>query len=296
MIKLADKAVFDRYHKIYPLVVSEHAFANLFAWNDSRPLEFLEAGQSLLIFQRVDDCGILFGPPIGGLGTAEALAVLEKQTGLNALGAVRILDAAFNDGWIVSEDRDNFDYVYKREDLTSLNGRKYHAKRNLVSQCLSEYDCHYEEINQANIAEVKDLTYRWCKDKGCGKEPMLCAEFLAVSKLLEFFDKLDVFGAAIRINGRIEAFTVAESLNPKTVVIHFEKAMPDFKGLYQLINNWFCKNALSDYEFVNREQDLGVQGLKKAKESYFPDHYVKKYSLYRGDKPLKLVNHSAKCD
>jgi hypothetical protein len=90
---------------------------------------------------------------------------------------------------------------------------------------------------------------------------------------------LNLTGGTIRIEGKIEAFTVGEALNPSTAVCHFEKAMPQFQGLAQVINQWFAKNNLGDFAYVNREQDLGIPGLRKAKESYFPDHLVEKVRI-----------------
>jgi hypothetical protein len=177
------------------------------------------------------------------------------------------------------EDRDNFDYVYYRKDLAELSGRKYHKKRNLVTQCLGNYRCTYEELTPEIIPEVKEMQDRWCAQKDCGKTPILCHEYKAISSMLDNTGELDIIGGAIRIDGTVQAYTVASSLNNNTAAIHFEKAMPEFKGLYQLINQWFCKNSLSSFEFVNREQDVGVEGIRKAKESYFPDHMIIKYAV-----------------
>ena len=88
-----------------------------------------------------------------------------------------------------------------------------------------------------------------------------------------------MIGGAVVVDGRIEAFAIGERLNPATAVVHFEKANPEMRGMYQLINQWFVRNELSDYMYVNREQDLGIEGLRKAKESYHPHHMVRKFTV-----------------
>jgi hypothetical protein len=88
---------------------------------------------------------------------------------------------------------------------------------------------------------------------------------------------LNVFGGAIYVDGCLEAFALGEKLNENTAVVHFEKANPEIRGLYQLINQWFCKNVLQGFTYVNREQDLGSEGLRRAKISYRPHHMVEKF-------------------
>jgi hypothetical protein len=107
----------------------------------------------------------------------------------------------------------------------------------------------------------------------------LAHEFHAIKEALEHFENLRVSGGAILIDGALQAFTLGEPLNSETVVIHIEKANPAFDGLYTMINQLFLENHWSQFEYVNREQDLGEEGLRKAKESYFPHHRVNKYTL-----------------
>jgi hypothetical protein len=119
----------------------------------------------------------------------------------------------------------------------------------------------------------------WCNLRQCDIVPGLAAENYAVRETFLHYNKLNVMGGAILIEDRIEAFTIAEQLNENTAVVHFEKANPDITGLYQVINQWFCAKTLSRYTNVNREQDLGVPGLRRAKMSYHPVDFVKKYKV-----------------
>lgn len=135
----------------------------------------------------------------------------------------------------------------------------------------------------------------WCSRRNCGKDVGLCHEYLAVQELFAHYAKVGVVGAAIRIKGEIAAFTVGDRLNSITAVVHFEKAMPEVQGPYQVINQWFCRNRLSGFEFINREQDLGIDGLRQTKESNFPDHLVKQFRLQRADETLSPPPSLERC-
>jgi hypothetical protein len=182
-----------------------------------------------------------------------------------------------NAGLNVEADRDNWDYVYLVSDMVALKGRRYHKKRNLIKQCLAAYTCEYERITPERIAECLEMQEEWCEVRGCGKDPGLCTEAAAIRETFLHFETLQVIGGSIRVNGKIRAYALGEELKPGTAVCHFEKAMPGIRGLGQLINQWFTMYDLSGFQFVNREQDLGIPGLRQAKESYYPHHMVHKF-------------------
>jgi hypothetical protein len=119
----------------------------------------------------------------------------------------------------------------------------------------------------------------WCSLRSCDTEPGLCDEYAAILSMFDNFAELDLVGGAIRVDGEIQAFAIAEQLCPEMAVCHFEKALPGVQGLGQLINQWFALYGLASFTFVNREQDLGVPGLRQAKESYHPHHLIEKYTL-----------------
>lgn len=289
-IELSHREIFERAAAAFPPVISEHTFANLFIWRTSRPVRIAQVSDALVVVAGEGERAALLGEPIGALSVAEALRRIH-EAGVRVAEAERIPERALSsipEGWRAEEDRGNFDYVYRRADLAELAGRRYHAKRNLIAQCLSEHDCTYEEISPANRDDVARMMEGWCARHDCGTNRSLCEEYRAIGELFEHYDALGVMGAAIRIRGEIAAFTTGGALTPTTAVVHAEKAMPEFKGLYQVMNQWFCQNHLAGFEFVNREQDLGLEGLRQAKESYFPDHLVKKYRLR--PKPKTGVN------
>ena len=174
-------------------------------------------------------------------------------------------------------DRDNSDYVYSTLDLIQLSGRKYHRKKNHLNRFLKNYQFEYRDLDMELVECFIDMQEEWCQMKECVDKPDLLSEDYAINMALTHFEELDYRGGAIQIDYKIEAFSLGESLNTDTAVIHIEKANPDIPGLYSAINQFFCSNRWAEKEYINREQDMGIEGLRKAKESYHPHHMVNKY-------------------
>jgi hypothetical protein len=173
--------------------------------------------------------------------------------------------------------RENWDYLYKVSDLINLPGEKYYSKRKNINKCLENNALQYFPITSAVISHCLQMQTSWCNLRQCDLIPGLAAENNAVRETFLHYDGLNVVGGAIFSKDRVEAFTIAEQLNDETAVVHFEKANPKITGLYQVINQWFSAKTLSEYTYVNREQDLGVPGLRRAKMSYHPVDFIKKY-------------------
>lgn len=196
-------------------------------------------------------------------------------------------EVVFRVGWksggIVAEpDRDHSDYIYLVSDLIQLQGRKYHRKRNHIKKFKENFDYQYVPLSPDRISECLELQTAWCDLRHCEADPGLTNEFKAIKEAFTHFGALGVVGGAVLIHGKVEAFTLGEPLNQETVVVHIEKANPDFDGLYPTLNQAFLQHRWSEYTYVNREQDLGEEGLRKAKESYFPHHMVNKYQMTLG--------------
>jgi hypothetical protein len=177
------------------------------------------------------------------------------------------------------ESRAHSDYVYRTESLINLSGRKYHRKRNHANQFRSTYAYRYEPLTHVLIDACLELQEEWCRLRECAENPSLLSEERAVHEALRQYFQLGLTGGAIVVNGSVVAFSLGEPLNPETAVIHVEKANPEFPGSYAVINQEFCRHAWSKFAYMNREQDLGDQGLRQAKLSYFPDHLVSKFIL-----------------
>jgi hypothetical protein len=182
-------------------------------------------------------------------------------------------------GMVANLDRDQSDYLYLTTELIQLSGRKYHRKRNHIKQFKEKYSYQYVPLTPEWIPECLRLETDWCDLRQCDVIQGLSNESAAIKEALTHFVDLGVRGGVILIEGKVQAFTLGEPLNPETVVIHIEKANPAHEGLYTMINQAFLENEWSGTSYVNREQDLGEEGLRKAKESYFPHHRVDKYTI-----------------
>ncbi|GHU95063.1 ABC transporter permease [Spirochaetia bacterium] len=172
----------------------------------------------------------------------------------------------------ITEDRNNFDYLYLRTDLAELAGKKYHKKRNLVNQFLSAYDHQEWPLTVDLLPEALGVLDRWRADKGSD------GDYAAAREALTLFRPLGLEGRLYFINGKPAGWCLGESLaQGKMFAVHFEKGIGEYKGIYQYINQAFAASLPEYYTHINREQDLGDEGLRQAKETYRPSGFVKKY-------------------
>jgi hypothetical protein len=158
-------------------------------------------------------------------------------------------------------------------------GKNYQKIRNLLNHFEKHNEYSIQPITSENIQEVNKFLNRWCLWRDCDKDILLKNEKDAVLYSINHFFELNLSGIIIIINGDIEAASIFETQNKDTAVIHFEKAIPDFKGLYQAINQKTAKILAETYKFINRESDMGIPGLRLAKEKYHPHHMVEVYHL-----------------
>jgi len=283
-IELEDKELLLGYLEAGQPQISEYSFTNLYVWRKSDRTLLSRRGDVLLVkvLKCPDEREVLL-PPLGSKELPETVAELirdmnkEKEFppvyGISKDQATALAKIGFS----AKLDRDNSDYVYLVKDLIELPGTRFHSKRQAIKRCLAEYKCEYVPITADIVELCLLLQEEWCNLVNCNESKGLREEDQAIKETFLHYDRLDAFGAAVSVDGGIQAFTVGEKLSNDTAVIHFEKANPKIRGLYQLINQWFCKNALSGYKYVNREQDLGELGIRRAKEGYHPHHMVEKY-------------------
>ena len=285
-LSLEDKPLFDTAFQQYPPLISEFTFTNLFIWRHAYRFKMARFKKFICLMSEKKE-GPFFFPSIGEGDVVECYSALLRY--LKEKGhfprICRVPEAmALGIDWkaagLVAElDRNQSDYVYLVEDLATLKGRKYHRKRNHIKQFTGKYSFQYVPLAPEWISECLHLQDAWCDIRKCDATPGLASEALAVKEALTNFETLGIRGGAIRIDGRVEAFTLGEPLNSDTVVIHIEKTNPAYDRLYPTINRSFLEKEWSGYRYVNREQDLGEEGLRKAKESYFPHHMENKYSI-----------------
>jgi len=268
---------------------SEYNFTHLFVWRHYFTFKW-SIYQDWLILQATDPSGKrFFLQPIGP--EPRTVAVREILTWLQVRQSDTIAHIARAEQALIQEieaqsdvtvqpDRDYYDYVYTRCHLAYLRGRKYHAKRNHINRFLRNHKYQYVPLAPHNIRACQDVAIRWCERHECTKDEGLIAEWQAIQQALTHFNQLPLNGGMITVDGKIEAFTMGERLNKNTMVVHFEKARADIHGLYQLINQKYCQSMPPTIEYVNREQDMGIAGLRKAKKSYHPDRMIPKYKIF----------------
>lgn len=283
-IKIEDKAIFDNFFLKHSIKISEYTFTNLFVWNDFRIIEYAIYKDKLVIKAECENERYLL-PPIGdNLNSDFYNELIEYGIKNNIRYIKRVCEDSINNitkigDLKIIEDRDNFDYVYDTKELVELNGSKYSSKRGFVKKFLDTYDYEYRSFNEEYKKECLDLAEKWVLNKKT-EDKTAKNEFIAINKLLNYYDLLKVKSGIILIEGKVKAFAFGEKLNKNTFVIHFEKADTDFVGIYQTINKIFIeKECYHKFEFINREQDLGIPGIRKAKMSYYPLFMIKKYNV-----------------
>ncbi len=186
----------------------------------------------------------------------------------------------------IEPERGHWDYLYRMQDLAFLKGNRFHKKKNQVNRFIKKHAFDYVSLDATRIGEVLLMQENWCTWKDCGSSETLEAENRAIALVLEAFSGFqDLLGGALRCDGRMIAYTIGERLDAETLLIHFEKGDPDYPGVYQAINQLFLSHHADQFQIVNREQDLDDPGLRKAKLSYHPVDFVRKFRVSLGALP-----------
>lgn len=186
-------------------------------------------------------------------------------------------------GYEVTADRDNFDYLYLAEDLATLPGQKYYSKRKDIKKFLvrAGKKLDFVELGQEFLQDCLNLNLEWIREKKLATDYHVMAEHRALERAIKNYQELELIGYAVIVDSKLVGFTIAELLNKDTIVVHFEKGDYRLPGIYQYINQKFAEAVLSKIKYINREQDLGIPGLRKAKESYHPFALVEKYTCIK---------------
>ena len=181
-----------------------------------------------------------------------------------------------------TDDRPNYDYIYLTQELIDLKGRDFHSKKNHLNYFKKNYEYEYIELTSDLADEAMTFIAEFNSRKDVPEHEMalLKMEEKAMEDVFENIEAVGYSAGAIRIGGRIEAIAIGGRLGRNTVVEHVEKANVEYRGLYQAINNEFCKHVASWAKFINREEDMGIPNLRKAKLSYRPVKLLEKYIGY----------------
>ena len=287
-LQFEDREVLREIIWKYQPQTSEWTFTNLFIWRSHYGFQWSLYREWVLLLSTATPRGPFFFQPIGPPSRLDAVRKIlqwlqdekgEKNPRIERADSRLADEIRGAPDLVVEPIRDQFDYVYRSQDLIQLAGRKYHGKRNHINKFLQTYAFTYAPLEERLLPECLKLGGFWCEIHRCEEDMNLLGEWEAVREALTHFSELRIQGGVILIQDKVEAFSLGELLNRETAVIHVEKANPEIPGLYPVINQQFCEKTWSQASWVNREQDLGEPGLRKAKESYFPDHLVDKFRI-----------------
>lgn len=291
VIGIEDKEIIEKY-----IIPSDErdcdlSFANLCSWQFITESSYAVMDGLLVIRFAHPKWGHEYFMPMNKRGEADraqALQVLEqlareadtKQEPLCLRSVLPALEEELAGSRLGNfnfvKDRDYFDYVYQRQDLAELKGKHYQPKRNHVNKFKREYNFTAEPLTQQAVAECLEFEASWCRVHGYEEDENILNERQAMVYAFEHWERLGLRGLVIRVEGKVAAFTFGAPINHDTFGVHFEKADIRIDGAYSAVNQFFAASLPEEYVYLNREEDLGIPGLRQAKLSYQPAFLLEK--------------------
>ncbi|MBU3143357.1 DUF2156 domain-containing protein [Clostridium sp. CF012] len=289
-LTIEDKDTLEKFIYPYKFLSCEYSFTTLYIWREACDICFT-IHKGALIIKKQDFAGrYYFMQPLGY--STENLkeiidALMDYKTENNMHYLFKDLDEGFMEeisniyddvrDICIKEDRDNFDYLYEAEKLIKLSGKKLHGKKNHYNSFIKKYKYEVKDIKEEHvISDVIQAAEKWYEGNE-DNDDKLYYELQGIKDVLENLKIIDIEGIAVYVDEKIVAFSLGEKLNDNLAVIHIEKADMDYSGVYSFINKTFIDRCFSDVKIINREQDLGIAGLRKSKLSYQPFKLEKKY-------------------
>ena len=267
-----------------PQITSDYSFLNLWSWAEEYGLRWAWDGDLIWIRQHLPE--EFYWAPVGLWNAVDWQSRLRFNANIRSV-FTRVPETLTN-LWRerlpqqirIEEERGSWDYIYRVTDLIELKGKRYHKKKNLFNQFNRKYNFSYQSFGADMVEQAMAMQTDWCTWRDCESSDILSSENRAIFKILKEWQQLvGLFGGALMVDGSMVAYTVAEALTGDMLLIHFEKGDTQYKGIYQAINQMFLANSAAAYTFVNREQDLGDEGLRKAKLSYHPEDFLRKFRI-----------------
>jgi hypothetical protein len=286
-VTLADRALFSDHYRTYPQTHSDNTFTNMVCWSHYAHYRYAVVNGSVILSSTID--GVTrFRPPIGPRDPELLREVIRLAFNEGDREPVVLIDHPMS-LWIqslcpnvhITPDRNHFEYVYNARDLADLSGGSFLNIRRQLNRFRKNCAYAVEVITAENQNEVKSFLEKWCEWKGCDEDPVLAHEKEAIFYAIDHYLELGLSGLMIRVDQNIGAMSLFEPLNRDTVLVHFEKGLPDCEGIYKAINAETADLIAKDFMYINRESDLGVPGLREAKMRYHPHHMVEVCSITR---------------
>ncbi len=284
-VKIEDKDWIKERISFRHFPTCEYTFGNIFSYSNLLDVKVADY-RGFLLTKDLDNNFITYCYPVGAGNIRDALDFIINDGvntgkdflifGLNDDDA-RTLQALFPGKFEVEISRDSFDYVYLAEDLRELKGRKYQPKRNHISYFTKNNNWSYEKITEDNIGLCYEMSKKWLEMSESDHKDDLVDELEIIKLFCDNFTALDCVGGLLKIDNEVVAYTLGEKVNDETFCVHIEKAFPSIRGAYPMINQQFVINELSEYKYIDREDDVGLENLRKAKLSYYPVILTQKY-------------------
>lgn len=286
-LKLSQKDAYDQILLACPGRSCEYSFANMYLWGRQETVFFPDC---VGFFSHFHGKSIYPYP----MGNGDRKAVLEavirdaRERGIPCRissmtkAEAEELEAWFPGRFLIRTDREGFDYVYAIDDLADLKGRKFQKKRNHLNRFRAEHpEAVCVPLDGEHLGPARDMVDSWFRQR-IAEDPHgeYLLEQVAISRAFQHFKALEMEGLMLLDGGEVLAVTLGSRLSKDTIDVHFEKAREDVEGAYAAINCEFARYLRDKYpevKFLNREDDMGLEGLRKAKLSYQPHHFEEKY-------------------
>lgn len=279
----------DAYYDLWqvtPRRSLDYTLANLWGWQEFYGLEWCFADRLCWIRQtRPEPCN---WAPIGDWNAVDWTALLPVAGGAPGREFMRVPEAlvhiwqkALPELVETGEERGQWEYLYRQEELATLAGNRFHKKRNHYNSFVKAYgEPDYRGVTDAMVEDVLGVQDDWCQWHECSDSPSLLAENEAINRVLTHWDAFrGLTGASLYVEGRMIAFSVGERLDDESLGVHFEKGLNGYKGVYQAMNCEFARHAGAGLRWINRAQDLDEEGLRQAKMTYLPADFLRKYKV-----------------
>lgn len=281
-IELNDKEEIEKYTSKIKSYLCEHCFVDLFIWRYYYSTQIcIKNGFLFIKMQTKHNNTTMYLAPIGKGDLKNAIEEIEKDAEERKVFFRMIsitedlkseIENIMKDRFSFEEQRDNADYIYNAQDLITLKGKKYHSKRNFINRFKINFDGRwkYEDITAENAKDIFNYHIKWCEMNECTEKDSFMGETCVISQILRNFEVFNMKGGLIRLDGNIIAFTLGCQSREDMFIVQIEKADHTIQGAYQMINQQFAERNFNLITYVNREEDLGIEGLRKAKLSYYP--------------------------
>lgn len=266
---------------------SEYNFTSSFNWAEVFGIELARFDDFVLTRMVKGKTSYLFPAGAGDPTEAfeEVLATALEENGRLLLhsvpkSAMEFLEENYAGRFTAFETRQYFDYIYSAQKLASLAGKKLHAKRNHINRFEQEYpDWSYVKLSPENLSLAREMTDRWYEESAAEKSDGILTEKAVLQRAYDNFGELGLTGGMIVVGTKPVAVTIGSPVGKNTLEVHFEKAFAHIQGSYAIVNREFIKHSGDEFEYVNREDDMGEEGLRKAKSSYNPEFLLEKFDV-----------------